>query len=234
MHKLLLISICFILGSYPLQASTKTEKREAIPFSKVSLRVSANMFVEQGNEYSIEITAKQETLDKIIVEVEDRKLIVRFSLEDRFLNNFKPGEIDIKLTSKEIEYLSVQGSGNIFTSKIIESPSLDLNIAGSGDIKISKVKADHIDANISGSGDIVLSGKSVGKELDIDIAGSGDVIAYQYETESAFIRIAGSGDCEVNVNNYLDVKIFGSGDVSYKGEPSVKTSISGSGKVHQR
>jgi len=33
------------------------------------------------------------------------------------------------------------------------------------------------------------------------------------------------------VDNYLDVTLVGSGDVRYKGDPKIKKSIVGSGKV---
>jgi hypothetical protein len=45
------------------------------------------------------------------------------------------------------------------------------------------------------------------------------------------VDISGSGNCEVTVNTRLDVDIDGSGSVFYKGTPSIKDHISGSGRV---
>ncbi|MBC9933881.1 DUF2807 domain-containing protein [Chitinophaga qingshengii] len=46
------------------------------------------------------------------------------------------------------------------------------------------------------------------------------------------MTIRGSGDHSVSVRNQLSVGIYGSGDVTYSGNPAkVQTDIKGSGKV---
>ena len=234
MKQIFLIICISLLGLGFAKAETKTEKRNTNPFSEISLRVAANLNVIQGSEHSVEITANERTLDKIIVEINNNKLVIRFSFEDRWMSDFKPGSIEINVVTPDINMLSLQGSGNIYAEDKIETHSLDLNIEGFGDIKLSNVKCDRIEADIAGSGDIILSGKSKIREIEIDIAGSGDVIAYQLETENAYVNIAGSGDCEINVETYLDVKIFGSGDVTYKGNPQINSNVAGSGHVHKK
>lgn len=227
----LLFSILFFL-LIAVNSFARTEKRNIDPFNTISLRVSADLYLVQGDVPSVEITASDETLRKIIVEIIDEKLIFRFSIEDRFFNNFKTGDIEIHVVTPNINKLSLQGSGNIIAYSLIETQSLELNIAGSGDIKLSNVVSDKIDIQISGSGDVVVAGEDVVKELDINIAGSGDVEAYELKSEICTIRIAGSGDCDVDVSEFLDAKIVGSGDIVYQGEPKLKSSISGSGKIH--
>ncbi|MFA9390738.1 MAG: head GIN domain-containing protein [Prolixibacteraceae bacterium] len=215
-------------------AQNKTEKRSTNPFSEISLRVDAMLYIEQGDEHSITITANDQTLDKIIVEVNDGKLVIRFGFEDRWMSNFKPGKIEIHVVAKNIYNLSVQGSGNIYAEKELESHTLEINIAGSGDIKLNNLKCDKVDATITGSGDIVIEGESKGREIEILIAGSGDVMTSAFEAEVAYVKIAGSGDCEVNASQFLEVNIYGSGDVKYTGAPSIKSQIAGSGSVYQK
>lgn len=234
MKQTLLFLGILLLSATITRAESRTEKRNTNSFTEISLRVAANLFVEQGDEHSVEITASETTLNKIIVEIDDDKLIIRFSLEDRWINDFTPGPIDIRVVTKRINELNVQGSGNIYASGLIETNSLDLMVAGSGDIKLSDVSCDNLEADIAGSGDIIISGSKVCREMDVNIAGSGDMIAYQFETETAYVKIAGSGDCEVFATNHLDVKVFGSGDITYKGDPTIKSQISGSGSVRMK
>lgn len=233
--KRILLFLCIALLSINwANAQTRTEKRSTNPFSAVSLRVAADLYIEQGDENSIEITASDETLDKIIVEVNDDKLIIRFSFEDRWISDFKPSKMEIHVVTKTIYELSVQGSGNIYAENPIETHTLDLNIAGSGDIKLAAVKSDKIDATVTGSGDIIFNGESEGREIEILVAGSGDVIASDFAAEVAYIKIAGSGNCEVNASKFLEVNVYGSGDVKYIGEPDIKSSIAGSGRIYQK
>ena len=234
MKQILLLVILSVFTVSWATAETRTEKRNTNPFSEVSLRVSADLYIEQGDEHSIEITANDETLRKIIVEVNDDKLVIRFSWEDLLFKDFKPGHMEIHVVTKNIYGLNVQGSGNIYSEKPIATQSLELNIAGSGDIKMGSIACDKIDATITGSGDIVFEGASKGREIEILIAGSGDVVASDFETETAYIKIAGSGDSEVNASDFLDVSIYGSGDVKYVGQPSIKSHIAGSGRVFQK
>lgn len=234
MKYFLLLTCIIVLSIVTAKAETKTEKREINPFTNISLRVAGNLYLEQGEEHSISITANERTLDKIIIEINNGKLVIKFSIEDRWFNNFRPGPIDIHVVTKDIDLLSIQGSGNIYAEKAIRTHYLNLNIAGSGDIKLSRTKCERVKASISGSGDIILAGKSTGSEIDINIAGSGDVIANQFEAEAGYIRIAGSGNCEVYVTKHLEVSIFGSGDVIYKGDPIIKENIAGSGSTYKR
>ncbi|MDA3928936.1 MAG: DUF2807 domain-containing protein [Prolixibacteraceae bacterium] len=234
MKYFLLLQCIIVLSIGTAKAEIKTEKRETNPFTNISLRVAGNLYLEQGAEHSVSITASERTLDKIIIEINNGKLVIKFSIEDRWFNDFRPGPIDIHVVTKDIDLLSIQGSGTIYAKKAIKTHFLDLNIAGSGDIKLSKAKCERVKVSISGSGDIILAGNSTGTEIEINIVGSGDVIAHQFEAEAGYIRIAGSGDCEVNVTKYLEVSVFGSGDVIYKGEPSIKENIAGSGSIYKR
>lgn len=228
----LLIVVLILLLNWQAQAE---RGRSIARFDEISLRVAANLYLEQGNERSLEITANEATLDKLIVEVLGGKLIIRFSVEDWLFGSFKPGKIDIRLVADEpINALNIQGSGNIIATSAITTPFITLNIAGSGDIKMSELETKQLDVNITGSGDVVISGTEMLDEIHVNIAGSGDVMAYQLQAREAFVRIAGSGDCDLYVSELLDAKILGSGDVNYRGEPALRTSISGSGRVKSK
>jgi hypothetical protein len=210
----------------------ETEKRDLSPFREVSLRIQANLYIEQGDQYKIEMEADRETLDKMIVEVEDHKLIIRYSLEDLLLHGFDEGHVTLRVTTPEIEMLGVAGSGNIFAEKPIDTRVIELSIAGSGNIKIASLKCERVEAEITGSGDITLSGPPA-REIKLLIAGSGNLLASQLSAEYGKIRVAGSGNCEVTITNLLDAGIFGSGDIRYHGSPTLESTISGSGKIRR-
>jgi hypothetical protein len=232
MKKIVLLAILVISFTLALLAGNETEKRELLPFREISLRISANLYVEQGAESKIVMEANRETLDKIIVEVVDHKLIIRYSFEDMFFQSFDPGHITLRVTTPEIEMLSVAGSGNIIAEKTIDTRVIELFIAGSGDIKFANLKCERVEAEITGSGNIILSG-SPAREIKLLVAGSGNLLATQLKTEYAKIRVAGSGNCDVSVSDILDARIFGSGDVRYHGEPKIESTISGSGRIRK-
>ena len=98
MKKRFLAVVFYTLMMAVPRVHAESEVRKLEPFSEISLRVSANLFIEQGEGSQVEITAKQETLDKIIIEVTNHKLVIRYSIEDMLFSNFDPGKVTIKVT----------------------------------------------------------------------------------------------------------------------------------------
>ena len=86
--------------------------------------------------------------------------------------------------------------------------------------------------SIVGAGDFKLSGPRQ-SYLDIYITGAGNVDAYDMNVDECAISISGMGNCKVWVNNGLDVEISGVGIIYYKGDPVIKSNISGTGSINK-
>jgi len=224
-----LILIAFILTGIKVQAEEQTRKVD--PFTEISLRIGAKVHLEQGEKQNLEIVAKSSTLDEIVTEVKDGKLIIRFPNKDYFWKTFQPGEITIYITMPEISGLGISGSGDIIAENEIKSKILDLGLSGSGNIKLSELSAERVKAAISGSGDIVLAGKEAAQDLSVAISGSGNFKGLEFSSDDVSIKIAGSGNVDIEANKNLFVRLAGSGNVTYKGKPMIDQSIAGSGKV---
>lgn len=223
------ILIAFLLTCIQVQAEEQTRKVD--PFTEISLRIGAKVHLEQGAKQNLEIVAKSSTLDEIITEVKDGKLIIRFPNKDYFWKTFQPGEITIYITTPEINGLGVSGSGDIIAEDEIKTKTMDLAVSGSGNIKLSELSAERVKTAISGSGDIVLAGKITAQDLSVAISGSGNLKAFDYSADDVTVKIAGSGNVDVEANKNLYVRLAGSGNVTYKGKPMIDQSIAGSGKV---
>lgn len=214
-------------------ANAETEFRKVDSFSEIAIRIPAKVYVEQGSEQSIEVVAKSSTLEEIITEVKGRELIVRFAAKNYLWKSFTPGKIEIYITVPEIDALSLSGSGDIINDGSIKSRILDLSVSGSGDILLEDLKAERVKATISGSGDITLEGTEMADDLSVNISGSGDFKGIDFEVKDAIVKIIGSGNAFVNAEKHLEVRIAGSGDVTYKGSPLIDQGVVGSGKVKE-
>lgn len=224
-----LILLAFILTGIQAQAEEQTRKVD--PFTEISLRIGAKVHLEQGAKQNLEIVAKPSTLDEIVTEVKDGKLIIRFPNKDYFWKTFQPGEITIYITTPEINGLGVSGSGDIIAENEIKTKTLDMAVSGSGNIKLSALSAERVKTTISGSGDIVLAGKVAAQDLSVAISGSGNFKGYDFSADDVSVKIAGSGNVDIEANKNLYVRLAGSGNVTYKGRPMIDQSIAGSGKV---
>jgi Putative auto-transporter adhesin, head GIN domain len=198
------------------------EKRELAEFSKIVLKGSANVEINQGDKFSAELEIDDNLLEFIEFEIDETTLIISSK------SNISPSVYNIILTMPHVEALGINGSGNIKCNMLAESDLIRLRINGSGSIEL-EAKSDKIKSNINGSGDIKLAGQSL--NLNSTINGSGDINAIGLKTENVNISIRGSGDVSVYASERLDIEIFGSGDVEYKGNAKVKQTIYGSGSV---
>jgi len=223
------ILFAFILAGIQVQAEEQTRKVDK--FTSISLRISANVQLKQGENQNLKIVAKSSTLEEIITEVKEGELIIRFPNKNYFWNDFNPGEITIYITAAEIRRLGVSGSGDIIAEERINAEELNLAVSGSGNIKLMELSAKEVDATISGSGNVNLAGETAAKLLSASISGSGNLKALDFNADDVNVKVSGSGNVSIEANNNLNARVSGSGNVNYKGNPNIDSSISGSGKV---
>jgi hypothetical protein len=202
----MVVLACMLL----VEAYANHEERKVEPFTGVSLRLEATLYVEQGEKQKVEITAKPETLERIVTEVKNGLLIIRYT---RTGGKFEPGPVGIKVTMPVIAQLNMAANGMFYSEKPIESDTIVLSLSGSGELVVNG------------------SGKATG--VQIQGTGSGHFIASDFETDAADVRINGSGDVRLTVHETLKARIVGPGDIRYRGNPEVESSITGSGAVRK-
>lgn len=202
------------------------ETRNVGSFEKVAVSGSFDVFLVKGNEGKLDIKIEDNLLAYLVTEVDNGKLKIKWK-KGTSINTRKA--VIITVYFKDIEAVSLSGSGDIIGKDLIKSNNFEVAVAGSGDIKLD-VETNEMDAAISGSGDIDLEGSS--ENFTAAIAGSGDIDAVNLKTDKAELRISGSGGITITVINELVAKISGSGDIKYKGNPKIEDiKVSGSGDV---
>ena len=195
-------------------------------FERISLSVSADVFVTQGDEQSVMVKGQENIIENLITEIQDKTWRIRFDRPIRRSQGLK-----IYITLPQLSGAKVSGSGNIASDDSWRSPSFYASVSGSGNIQLL-VETEDLISKISGSGNISLGGST--KAYEVQITGSGNVRAGELTAENCQVRISGSGDANVDVQEKLDVRITGSGDVRYTGRPRVNSKISGSGSLSSK
>ena len=111
--------------------------------------------------------------------------------------------------------------------KVQTDKLLSATLRASGDLAVQALNQPAFAAVIQGSGDFSASGAV--DELKLTSQGSGDFSGFSLAANRADVTVQGSGDADVQVGNELKAFIAGSGDVTYKGNPSVSSQVDGSG-----
>jgi hypothetical protein len=241
-----LTAILIVLSAFMLPLNQDQNDNPVEKFTKVSISVKSTVYIEQGENYKLDIKTDDKTLEKISVKYDSDELQIECK------HSCKIDEpVTIYITAPTLNGISVAGSSELFIEKTFETNELDLSVAGSGKMNIndllageleasvagsgkmiiSQLKSDKVSASVAGSGDILFKGGKPGCHVDLSIAGSGSIDASGFEGSVAKVEIAGSGDCKVFANEKLDVSVAGSGNVYYKGKPELKTETAGSGNV---
>jgi len=253
--KKLIYLIAFLLAISIVNAQTR-ETRKVDTFTKVSFGVPGKLYLRQGSPQRVEIEGKAEVLKEIDIEVQGERLVI--GKEGKWSNwlwsdNDDDEEVKVYITMKDIEGLSVSGSGELVGETRIVAGNLDLNVSGSGNLKIEADASGDMEADVSGSGNLVVKGKCA--DFDSDVSGSGKVNLDLTISAEADFGISGSGKIEAAgsasrvkasisgsgkvlaadlVTNSCYVRISGSGDVEINVKNEIDANITGSGTVSYR
>ena len=184
-----------------------TETRSPGTFTGVNSAGGNDVHISYGTEYKVTLRGSDNLIPHFKTEIMSNILYLKYDGV-----NVNRDDIDIHITLPLINYISLNGSGEI-------------------DIKGQFPEADKFKVNISGSGEVDLENTLTANETTVSISGSGEADLERLETKIADIDISGSGDAKINVTESLKARISGSGKIYYFGSPAIDSKISGSGKV---
>lgn len=221
------ISIAIVAGLFllSLNVNAQKEKREISGINSVSLSIAANLEISQGNSEELILIGDKNDLDKIETKVSEGHLKIY-----KKKGTSRIEKVKILLTIKDLEELSISGSGDVIFMTDFVTDDFELNISGSGNVKCRNIEANEAEISVAGSGDVLIGGE-LKSDLEINIAGSGDVNAAELKCQEVEVNIAGSGNAKVWAEESLESNIVGSGDVHYKGRPKVDSETTGSGST---
>ncbi len=202
------------------------ETRPVSGFNRITLRGYGDMQLEQGESESITIETSRDMLDRIVTEVKDGELVIRFKRWWDIWFNHKPVQYRIALIN--LKGLSISGSSKV-RAEHLKGDELKLAVSGSGEVTIGDLEYEALAVHTSGSAKWSLAGKVAHQE--VSISGSGRYLAEELDSQQAMVHISGSGRLALKVQETLEIHISGSGEVSYLGDAQVSQSVSGTGKV---
>lgn len=254
-HLALFLSILFFIPSLACGSFTTTsvvgsgnivsQTLNVSSFDRVTLYGSGKVFIEQGQTESLSVETDDNIISLLDIRIKGDELIlgvkrgfdvdpsesIIYNLTVTDLRaiklagsgSFLVGPID----SKEFQVL-LPGSGDIKIERLM-AKELAIDLAGSGNITLDDIHVKILDTSLRGSGDIKLEGTT--KEETVVVRGSGNYRAANLQSKAAHISIPGSASVAVWVTSELKIRVNGSGDIQYYGDPVVRQSGFGSSHI---
>ncbi|TXG39450.1 head GIN domain-containing protein [Seonamhaeicola maritimus] len=202
-----------------------TETRNIGDYDGIKCAGSMDFILVSGNEGALKLEGDSNILEYVITEIKNNNLIVKVK---NGTNISSSKGITVTIPFKDVDNVSLAGSGDLISKAQITTNKLDVSLAGSGDVSLD-LKTNSVKAAIAGSGDMKLKGNT--NKLEVKIAGSGDFHGFDLQANNTEVSVAGSGDAEVVSNENLKARVAGSGDIKYIGSPEKDTKVAGSGTI---
>lgn len=219
------LAILFSAFSILAHAQNK-ETRQLAPFKELHAGGSWDVIMEQGDNEGVRLEGKNIDLNKVITEVKNNSLHIYLEK-----GNYRNFDLTVYITYKNLEEIHKSGSGNLKNKSDLSASDFKLHLSGSGNTELKSINVGGLRVHLSGSGNLSLASGSA-KKLDIHQSGSGNIESIGLQTEDCSIRKSGSGNVEISVSQSLEVVSSGSGNIKYKGNPSInKVKFSGSGEL---
>lgn len=205
-----------------------TITRTTSDYNGIKCAGSMDYILVKGTEGKIKIEGEENLLKHIITEVKNNNLIVKVENNISLKTSINK-TIKITIPFKDINEVSLAGSGDLWNEDTITTTNLDVSLAGSGDVVLD-IETTSVEGSLAGSGDLTLKGST--DNLEASVAGSGDFHGFNLQSNNTEVSVAGSGDAQVVSNEYLKARVSGSGDIAYKGNPKKEdTKVNGSGSI---
>src|SRR6478735_7917810 len=112
--KILSALLVVLLSVASTMAQTK-QTRDVSTFTKISFRVPGKLYLKQGSPQKVEIEGKKDILEKVETEVDGGRLVIKKEGKDWMDWSWGDNDdkVNIYITVKDIEGLSVSGSGDL-------------------------------------------------------------------------------------------------------------------------
>lgn len=201
---------------------------ELADFDKISTLGPQDVFVTQGDEFSVRAEGSSRVFDEMQVVVENGELILRLQ-GNSFLSDWDDVEdTTFHITMPQLQRVTIAGAGDVGIEGL-RGTRFDGVINGAGEMLITGLDVDEVEFGIFGAGDITVDGTA--GTTSVSIGGAGDVDGDDLVSRTASVSIEGVGDVGLHVEETASISIAGAGDVDISGPASCSVSRMGSGDV---
>ena len=204
-----------------------------------------DVYVEKGDNYSITITVSAEHADKVNASVSNGVLTLG---AEKGLKNIKT--LKAYITMPRLSSVTLSGGSDLVGNGVFISEKFRANLSGGCDMRLD-IRTEKADITLSGGSDVRMNieatditlkstggsdAKLTGRAVNVSFTSSGgsDIDAKGLTAHHVTIVSSGGSDVDVHAEQTLIVNTSGACDVTYSGNPTVTSNLSGSSTLKKR
>jgi putative autotransporter adhesin-like protein len=211
MKKLILFTLVFGLNISSLWAQEK-ETRSLARFSEISVGEAINLFLIPGSKNEAVVEVEGIDLKEVHMLVRGDRLNI-----DLAGNRHRNVEVNITLTYKSINEISVSSAASVTTNGPVKTDKLNITVASAGYAKLDVV-TEELEIDVSSSGELELTGVTTSQR--VEVASAGDYRSYDLNCEDVYVRASSAGSARVYATKKIDAEASSAGSIKYRGNPA--------------
>lgn len=222
------------------------ETRAVSDVTSVELATIGTLHIEVGSSERLVIEAQDNLMEYIETAVLNGELRIG-TAEDVSLNPTR--SIRYYLTVTSLDSIEISSVGDIeapdlvaerfsititstgdLTMEDLEAESVTVDISSTGNVRIGELNANTLEVDIESTGNLDIAGGEV-KTQTISIGSSGKYNAEDLASDEADARLSSTGSATIWVRDHLKARLSSSGDLRYRGDPTVDVTTNSSGDI---
>ena len=215
--------LCVLL---PLEGRVESKRVLSFHFDKIEVGGALTVFIEPGKRNrQVEYFADSSIIDSVSAKVRNRTLYLdannSFSLIRKIplikVSAERTFPIEVVVSIDKLSDIRLLDQINL-RMRNVSGQQLNIFSDSSGSFHGIDLKFESLKIRHEGSGNINLQGRDV-LSLNAEMHGSGSLLCEHLFLEEALISHHGTGDVVIAPNNWLDARIFSSGNIKLLEQP---------------
>ncbi len=219
---LLTLSLLLVQGCDRDDTPFVQQEIPLIPFHKLELKADVEVLLYQNPWPAILAEGSVESLHALDFEFSNNRLTIRDTGPLR-------SDTRIHIHVPDLSLIENRGRGAIVGQNFFNFPGdVEFVVTQNGIIDLA-LYAPFMKVRHRGNEQVFLEGET--RFLDLKVSDSGNFNGFGLTADEAGIVNTGSGDIEVTVEDFMDVRISGQGNVFYRGYPGYLFDGNGQGQL---
>ena len=200
------IILSFTIASCQIQSYGEVveQEREVSEFTSIQTSNGLDLYLRQGNDYSLRLVADEDIIDDIKTEVQGETLKVY--IENKSGSRKKR---EVHITFRELNSITASGGSDVNAKTIIEANNFEVNLSGGSDLDNLILSAHKFTGDFSGGSDAKIDFEKI-EIVKIFASGGSDIEIDNLIGEVGDIQLRGGSDAELS-GELKGLKIHASG-----------------------